>query len=99
MDLATLHAGCHPSTQHGGPPFIVKVTPTVKRKQWFKFDPSAWLNDAPLRACGLGHDETGGVLWVATIARLREPKPPSVEEDVETTVDFFLHGVGAGERK
>ena len=34
-----------------------------------------------------------------TIARLREPKPPSVGKDVETTVDFFLHGVGAGERK
>ena len=28
--------------------------------------------DVTLRACGLGHDETGGVLWVATTARLRE---------------------------
>jgi len=28
--------------------------------------------DASLRACGLGHEETGGVLWVATLARLRE---------------------------
>ena len=28
--------------------------------------------DTTLRACGLGQDETGGVLWVATLARLRE---------------------------
>jgi len=35
----------------------------------------------------------------ATIARLSEPHPPPVEEDVETTLDFFLHGVGAGDRR
>ncbi len=28
--------------------------------------------ETTLRACGLGHDETGGVLWVATTARLRQ---------------------------
>lgn len=33
-----------------------------------------WLKalDTTLRACGLGYEETGGVLWVATMARLRE---------------------------
>jgi len=28
--------------------------------------------EVTLRACGLGQDEMGGVLWVATVARLRE---------------------------
>jgi len=33
-----------------------------------------WLKalDTVLRACGLGYEETGGVLWVATMSRLRE---------------------------
>jgi type II secretory pathway component HofQ len=33
-----------------------------------------WLTalDTTLRACGLGYEETGGVLWVATMSRLRE---------------------------
>ena len=34
----------------------------------------AWLTalEMTLRACGLGYEDTGGVLWVATMARLRE---------------------------
>ena len=31
------------------------------------------------------------------LARLEHPEPPPVEADVASTVDFFLHGVGAGD--
>jgi AcrR family transcriptional regulator len=31
--------------------------------------------------------------------RFRERKPPDVESDVETVVDFYLHGVGTGGRE
>ncbi len=32
----------------------------------------------------------------ASIARLHDPIPPSLDEDIDTTLDFFLHGAGAG---
>ncbi len=32
----------------------------------------------------------------ASIARLHDPMPPSLDEDIDTTLDFFLHGAGAG---
>ncbi|TDI95861.1 MAG: TetR/AcrR family transcriptional regulator [Deltaproteobacteria bacterium] len=35
----------------------------------------------------------------ASIARLHDPMPPSLDEDVDTTLDFFLHGAGAGENR
>ncbi len=34
-----------------------------------------------------------------SIARLHDPTPPSLDEDVDTTVDFFLHGAGAGDNR
>jgi len=35
----------------------------------------------------------------ATLSRLHEPTPPSVDAEVETVVEFFLHGVGAGDSR